>query len=652
MRKFKPLLYLVLFVFVFSININLLVMPAAAESATGKEMTVLFTNDLHDHLLPALDEKDGKIYSSGGYARLKSAISDAKKQAPDALLLDAGDFSMGTPFQTIFTTEAPELRIMGKLGFDVTTFGNHEYDYRASGLAESLKAALKSGGRLPGIVQSNVTFPVDKEGNLTDSLKELKSAYEEYGVKDYTIIERNGLKIGIFGVMGKDSASNAPKSEVRFTDAVENAKRVVKILKEKEKTDLIICLSHSGIWDKKSESEDEILAQKVPEINVIISGHTHTEMDEPIIAGKTIIGSTGDSCRYLGVIKLVQGQNEAWELEDYSLKRIDGTLREDTEIQQIINNYKASVEDEYFSRFDLNFDQVLVASPYNFNTVIKMTKKHQEDPLGNLISDAYIYAVSSAEGKNYVPVTAAIVPVGTIRSTFFKGNITVADVFSTSSLGIGPDNVPGYPLISLYLTGKELKTACEVDASVSPMMEDAQLYISGLSFTFNPSRLIFNKVTKVSLQKIDGSNEKLDDNKLYRVVAGLYSAQMLSVVGDKSFGLLSIVPKDKDGLPIKDFEANIVKENINGKSTEVKEWKAVASYLQSFDKADGVPQIPAYYGTTHNRKVVDDNQNLFAVLNNPNGIAIAAYAIMLFLAVLFIFIIYRLTTRKTRKSLM
>ena len=113
----------------------------------------------------------------------------------------------------------------------------------------------------------------------------------DYGVKDYTIIERNGIKIGVFGLMGKDAASNAPMSEVKFTDAVENAKRVVNTLKQKEKVDLVICLSHSGTWTDKSKSEDEILAKKVPEIDVIISGHTHTQLIKPIVVGKTIIGS-------------------------------------------------------------------------------------------------------------------------------------------------------------------------------------------------------------------------------------------------------------------------------------------------------------------------------------------------------------------------
>jgi hypothetical protein len=206
--------------------------------------------------------------------------------------------------------------------------------------------------------------------------------------------------------------------------------------------------------------------------------------------------------------------------------------------------------------------------------------------------------------------------------------------------------VPGYPLISVYLTGKELRTVCEVDASISPIMEDAQLFISGINFTFNPNRLIFNKVTGTALERPDGSVEKIDDMKLYRVVVGLYSAQMLSVVGDKSFGLLSIVPKTKEGTPITDFEAQIVKDTAGGSHTEVKEWLAVAEYLQSFDQVNGVPQIPRYYSETHGRKIVDNSHSLLALLGSPNRIALTAYAVVITAIVLVILMVLKIAARK------
>ncbi len=597
---------------------------APAEALTGETVTILFTHDMHDHMLPVKDLLDGRLVETGGFARLASAIREEKRTSPDALLVDGGDFSMGTPFQTLFSAEAPELKIMGEIGYQVVTLGNHEFDYRAEGLAQGLQAACRSQGPLPQIVQSNTEFPAGPDGTCTPSLLALKQAYEDYGVKDYVIIENAGLKIGVFGLMGSDAASNAPMSEVNFADPVEHARRVVKSLNEAG-ADLILCLSHSGTWPDRDVSEDEILAEEVPEIDVIISGHTHTRLEEPIQSGNTLIVSAEDSCRYLGKLQLSGDGQGRWKLADYKLRRIDGTLEEDRRIAAMVGGYKNEVQKTYFDRFGLQYDQILARTSFDFHTINTLLKTHQEDPLGNLISDAYIAAVKKAEGAEYVSVAAAIVPVGTIRGTFYRGDITTADTFTVSSLGIGADKVPGYPLISVYLTGKELKTVCEVDASITPMMEEAQLYMSGLSFTFNPHRMIFNKVTEAVLTEEDGAAEAIEDEQLYRVVVGLYSAQMLSIVGDKSYGLLSIVPKTEDGTPIEDFETRIIHRKAGGRLSEIKEWQAIAEYLQSFPTQDGIPLIPAYYETVHGRKVMDNSRSLPEILRHPNRIAWGVY---------------------------
>ncbi|HHV64606.1 MAG TPA: bifunctional metallophosphatase/5'-nucleotidase [Peptococcaceae bacterium] len=661
LKRLKLCLLVLIILLPLSINFS---SPGLLAAEDEEKITILFTHDLHDHLLPVKDKRNGEIFNSGGYARLQTAILREKAKNPNVVLVDAGDFSMGTPFQTVFASDAPQLRIMGAMGYDAITFGNHEYDYRPLGLAASLKAAKESGDRLPDIVQANVIFPVDQEGNLTPSLQELQNAYAEYGVKEYTIIERSGVRIGIFGLMGKDAAAKAPMAEVEFAEPVESAKRIVKILREEEKVDLIICLSHSGTADNPADSEDELLAREVPEINVIISGHTHTKLAEPILIGRTIIGSTQDSCRYLGVINIsrakpsAQGQdggnpaagsNGGWQLDSYRLETIDGRLESDPQIDSLISAYQELVQEKYFDNFQLKFDQVLAVAPFNFLTQAEIRDKHEEDPLGNLISDAYIYAVQQAEGDAYEPVAVAIVPVGTIRESFYQGEITTADAFNVCSLGIGPDRIPGYPLISVYLTGEELKTVCEVDASVSPLMKDAQLFLSGLNFTFNPNRLIFNKVTDAYLVKPDGSREEIVDNQLYRVIANLYSAQMLSIVGDKSFGLLSIVPKTKDGTPITDFEAQIVRDLRSGTRQEVKEWQALAEYLQSFSKTNGVSQIPEYYSRTQGRKVVDNDTSLSALLQNPNKIALGVYGAGSGLIALLIFGTVKINARLKRR---
>lgn len=622
---------------------------AAAAKDQEKTLTILFTHDMHDNLLPFQTIENGEVKNLGGYARLASAIKEQKKKDPDALLVDGGDFSMGTPFQTIFASDAPELRMLGALGYDATTLGNHEFDYRPEGLTGSLRAAADSKEKLPVILSSNIQFPLDQDGKLSDSLAELKKAMEDYGVRDYIVLERGGVKIGIFGVMGEESESMAPMSGVTFDDEIEQAKRVVKILKEEKKVDFILCLSHSGTQKRAKDSEDEILAKKVPEINMIVSGHTHSTLEEPILAGNTIIGSVGSYGSNLGCVKLTREGSGSWSLKEYSLIPIDDSFQEDSTIKELIKSYKDLVQKKYLDKFGLEFDERVAYSDFRFQTPDEISEIHGEATIGNLISDAYIYSVKKAEGDKYIPIDAAVVPNGTIRDTIFSGGVTTANAFSISSLGIGADGMPGYPLISVYLNGKEMKTLCEVDASITPLMEDAQLYLSGMNFTFNPKRLIFNKVIDTKLMREDGSTEELEDQKLYRIVCNLYSAQMLSVVGDKSFGLMSIIPKDQDGKVIKDFENNIIYTKGNDGKTELKEWYAVVEYLQSFDKTDGVSVIPAAYEKTQGRKVIQKDTSLTAILSKPNNIGIAVYIIAAVLLTILILIIIRITTGKKRR---
>ncbi|WJY28078.1 bifunctional metallophosphatase/5'-nucleotidase [Sporosarcina trichiuri] len=631
-----------------AVSVSAFETPDAQAASADETVTILFTHDLHDNFLPVeVDGSDGKR-TVGGYARLASAIQQQREEHPDALLVDAGDFAMGTLFQTIYTSDAPGLRMLGHLGYDVTTLGNHEFDFRAAGLAESLRTALDSGDPLPQIVASNMEFPDAKDGQMPADLQDLQETVHTYGLEDHVVIERNGIRIGFFGLMGNEAAGNAPMSGVSFGDPIERAKAAVSVLKEEEKADLIVAMSHSGTSEDPALSEDELLAKKIPGIDVIISGHSHTVLSKPIITGKTILGSAGQYGENLGVLT-VKKQDGGWKLADYELVPVDDSIPDDPEVSEMTDTYKKLVQEKYLSPFGMQFDEVLAASPFDFTPFSQLGREQKEEPIGNLIGDSFIHMVEELEGTDYEPVAAAVVPVGTIRNTFREGDITVSDVFNANSLGIGPDGISGYPLLSIYLTGKELKTVAEVDASITPIMNTVQLYISGLSYMFNPNRLLFNKVTDIRLQDRDGVTEEIDDDKLYRVVGGLYSVQMLPFVNEKSFGLLSVVPKTKDGEPIEDFEDHIL--YMNGQQ-EVKEWYAIAEYLKSFDQQEGVPQIPGYYSEEQGRKVVEQDSSLSAVLSQPNGIILSAYAILAAVLAVIVTLAVFIVRRKRRKRLL
>ncbi len=625
-RLFAPLLALLLAAG--------LVLPALAGAPTMRA-TVLFTHDMHSHFLPAVDES-GRSY--GGYARLKTAIDAQKAVHPDAILVDGGDFSMGSLFQTAYADSALELRVMGAMGYDVTTFGNHEYDYRAAGLASMLNAAVDSGDPLPAIVEANYLLP-SREGEFAA----VGDAFDRYGVSDYVLLERGGVWFAVFGIMGVDSDACAPMSGMVLQDRVQTAQRVAdearaRCWEENGVQPLVVCLSHSGT-DGSGKGEDYQLAREVDGINLIVSGHTHSTLGQPIRVGDTWIVSAGEYSKNLGVVSMDYKPSGEVSLTDYALVPIDGALAEDPGIAGLVEGYKKEVDENYLSRFGMTFDQVLARNPYPFESVDEIYATRHESTLGNLLSDAYKWAVEEATGE---PVDLALTASGVIRESFAVGDLTVSDVFNAASLGIGADGVPGYPLVAVWLTGADVKNAIEVDASVSQLMPAARLYYSGVGAYYNTNRMFFNKTAAVSLLGPDGAGAAINDDQLYRVVTGLYCGQMLGAAESSSFGLLTITARDASGNPIDmDRLEDYIVHDAQG--NEVKEWNAIARYLQSMGG-----EVDGKYAQPDGRKLVEASWSPVKLLMNPNEFTIAAIAAVLALIALGVWIVRRVRRKKQR----
>ena len=618
----------------------------AQDAAPGTTVDIVFTHDTHSHLNTFTTMVDGLETKLGGFARMNTLIEAQRAQNPDTLVIDGGDFSMGTLIQTVFETQAAELRMLGYLGCDVTTLGNHEFDYRSKGLANMLTSAQASGDAVPAMVVCNVDWDTMEAEGLTEGQQRLKDAFAAYGVSDYTVLEKGDVDIAVVGVFGKDALACAPTCELKFEDPIEAVKQTVADIKANEDVDMIVCVSHSGTWEDESKSEDELLAKAVPDLDLILSGHTHTEIEEPIQHGSTYVVSCGEYGKNLGELTLTQQADGRWAMSAYELIPITSDIAVHAATQQTIDSFMDTVDTDYLARFGYTKDQVLAENDIVFSTQKDLENIHEEHNLGDIIADAYVYAVENAADYDGVPVDLAVVPSGTVRDTYARGDITVEQVFNSFSLGIGADGVPGYPLISVYLTGREIRTAAEIDASVSDFMTTARLYCSGLNFTYNPHRLLLNKVTDVCLED-DGQRVALEDDKLYRIVADLYSGQMLSAVTAMYYGILSIVPKYADGTPITDFEDVIITEN----GRELKAWDSIARYMASFadTDGDGIANVPAYYSTTHGRKLVDTSRSPLALLKNPNKFT-AVYAGLLAVAVLLIVLVVLLIRKLVKKA--
>ena len=631
MNKLKRLVCLLLSV--------LLVFPlglcVSAQEPDVRQATILFTHDLHSHFLPSANEGGGEY---GGYARLMTVIREQKKQYPDAILVDAGDFSMGSLFQTAYATSALELKIMGAMGYDVTTFGNHEFDYLPGGFASMLNVA--STAAAPAIVDANYWPPKEGEEGFNEDSKAMWDAMENYGVKDYILLERGGIYYAIFGLTGYDSDACAPNSGMVLEDPAAKAqetvdKAVAECMERYGVSPLVIALSHSGT--SNGEGEDYVLAQEVEGIHLIVSGHTHTLLMPSIDVGNTSIVSAGEYGKYLGVVQMQYTPKGTAHITEYTLIEIDETVEEDPEIAALVESYKTEVEENYLSDYGMSFDQVLTTNSYEFDDVDAVYDYAHESTLGNVFSDAYQWAVEQATGKD---VALALTASGVIRESIPMGEVTVSDIFNAASLGVGTEG----ELVGIYLTGADLKNVLEIDASVYPLMHSAQLFMSGVEYSFNTNRMLFNRVDYAMLRENDGSLDEIDDEQLYFVVCGMYMGQMLGSVEKTSFGLLTVTPRNEQGEPIdvSRLADYVVRDE---KGIPVKEWYAIASYLQEMGDT-----MDEQYAQTDGRKVVYASLNPVKLLRNANKFTVILLGILAVLVLTVVLISRAVIRRRKRKT--
>jgi 5'-nucleotidase / UDP-sugar diphosphatase len=626
--------------------------------AAEKLLTIVHTNDLHSHLQgfpPEIDYQPFNVSADGtlgGWARVAAVIQNTRKErANPVLVLDAGDFTMGSFFHMLAREESFELRLLKAMGYDAVTLGNHEFDLKPAGLASILRSAKAHGG-LPQIVFTGEVFNRNEP-----VLALLEDAFTETGVKPYIVLERDGLKIGIFGMMGKDAVEVSPFAKpLTFRDPVETARGMVDTLRNKEKVDIVVCLSHGGLRENPDKSEDEILARKVKGIDVIVSGHTHTKLDAPIIAEDTIIVQAWCYGRQVGILDLAYSEGKV-TVKSYTPVAVNSAVAGDKTIQAMIDSFKKKIDVQLLAGLNLSYDQVIAETGWD------LTNRAEESPLGNLLADAIRWTVNSANSGKSDPAGKVVVAVesnGVIRDDLIAGKtgrITVGDLFRTIPLGIGMDDTMGYPLISFYLYGYEIKRALEILTSVRPLKNDDYfLQLSGVRFTYNPRRMIFDRVTAIEIGSEEEDFAPLDYDKsnkqLYRVAANIYNATFLKIVGKFTYSLLDIAPKDKKGVPLEKLSAAMVDADRSQPGIqELKQWQGVIRYVRSFkDKdGDGIPDMPEKYKGRIGRIVEKPSWNPIDLVSRPTMPTLLALAVFGLILFVIIFVFAVIAARKRAK---
>jgi len=595
-----------------------------AETGETQELhfTILHTNDLHSALIPhspAVDYHPEKANPAvGGLARLATAVEEIRERKDEpVLLVDAGDFLAGSAFSWLaLEGYAVELTIMQEMGYDVAIIGNHEYDYGPDVLAQYLvEAGYPEAHATTLVLASNTRAPPGHPLAAPDLLR----------TSGMFLLE-NGLKVGVFGLIGEDAISLVGDAgEVQFLDQHATARQAVQEFQD-QGAHVIVAITHAGVRG------DRELAREVPGIDVIVGGHCHTALHRPVLEGDTIIVQAGSLGTYLGQLELAYNTNtgklRVRNDDNHSpfLISVDDTFACHSVVGRLVEEYIAILNEHISEVTAGEFDDIM-STVARSDFVLSNQPRLSETPLGNFISDAMRLITEVIIGEK---VAVAVTANGVIRTSISpgtmehsRGNISFYEIAGAISLGYGTDGYAGLPIVSFYVTGEEVRRLLETAILLEQFAGDTFfLQFSGVRYSYNPTNAVLLTVPFIDLpvpttravvkaelyvgegvQPANGEGHvplQWGDERLYRVATDYYILSFLPWVTDL-LPRLEIVPKDVEGEPMPpDKWKELVVRCSEGR--ELKVWQAVVYHAVAQPPgADGVPQIADYYANTAGR---------------------------------------------------
>ena len=502
---YKKILAITLAALLFLAGVN----PAFAQDGNDNPpdgtiaLTIVHTNDTHGQYKNSA--------STVGFEKVK-AIAD--KENAD-LILDAGDAFHGLPFATIEQGKSTA-ELLRAVGYDAVCPGNHDFNYGA--------AALKALGTEEPAVKTE-----DSEGRADKAQKNFKllnanvvnasdgqNYFQPYMTKTVTRGEEVSVKVGVFGLISPDVySSTAPENvkDVRFDDAVEAAKKTVSKLKNDEKCDVIIALTHIGMTEKEGMLSSRDIAKAVPEINVIIDGHTHAQYDE--VVGNTLIAQTGAYFSNAGIVKIF------YEPDSRRIVNTVGRVISPTDAEAYESNWEVSkIIEDIEARQKPVLNQVVGKTdvPLEGSAIKTYT---EETNLGRVITSAYLETTGA---------DIAFENCGGIRASIAAGDITKGSVIGVSPFG-------NY-LVTKKITGADLKSilekSLEMGANNLKAYQEGKhewpangggsyLQIGGMKVAYDPARSLDNRLVSVDI-----GGAPLDLDSTYTVVTNQFVASNAS----------------------------------------------------------------------------------------------------------------------------
>ncbi|WP_217581705.1 bifunctional UDP-sugar hydrolase/5'-nucleotidase [Lysinibacillus sp. GbtcB16] len=449
-------------------------------------------------------------------ARKVTAVKEVRAKKPNALLLDAGDVFSGTLYFNEFKGQA-DLAFMNLMKYDVMTFGNHEFDLGATPEGHQALVDFIKGSQFP-FVSSNVDF--SKDTKFTGLFTDLISSEPQNGkIYNGIIKEVNGEKVGIFGLTTAETKDISSPGSIAFENYITEAKKAVKAFEDKG-VNKIIALTHIGYDDNPAYDNDQILAKSVEGIDVIVGGHSHTQLDKPVVVDKNIAGQAKDTTLivqayqyndYLGTLDVTFNNKGVVVAHNGALLKVADYV-EDAQALATLKPFKDKVE-ELSNTVTGATASIALDNPRTGGDNTKPSVRKNETPLGNLITDGML-----KKAKQYNnDVILALQNGGGIRAGINQGPITVGEVITVLPFG--------NTLATMSLTGKELKEALEVSVGQYPAENGGFLHVSGAKVEFDSSKAKGQRIVKVSYMDGQGKYVEIQDNVTYTIATNAFTAK-------------------------------------------------------------------------------------------------------------------------------
>ena len=556
------------------------------EKETDKNtVSINFTSDM---------EQDMSLY-----ARAATYFKEESSHYPRSFMIDAGNYSAGTPYSSVFAQFYPGVAAMGKAGYDIAGFGSSEVSQGGRNLTAMLNKASKSGNTLPYITTANIA-----------GTNELEAAYKKYGVNDYLDLNKYRTEIAVISVVSKQAFDAAAPEQLRHADTVKTVKKLVNEIKKDEEADMIVCFCSSGLGAEDTEKKlEKKIAKQVPDVDIIISCGSTTELEKPVKVGKTRIYSLAAGSSKAGRIEYVI-ENNAYKYSGY--RTVDlSKYKENKEVKKVLAKAAKAAAGDYFAAYGYASGQVLCDSFFEIMYPSESGVVKNDAPLCELIADAYRYAATE-DAKIPKGNLIGVASEASAVSGIAEGKLTADAVYDMMCVGKSEDGTKGQSLVSFYLTGEDLRKLTELSA-VSSENGPARLTFSGLMYKYNPHRFKESRIYDITtLEDATGSQIDLKDDTIYRIVTDRETAAIIPDMGLEAGSDLVVIPKDENGVQTLQFsEMN----RSSDKEKPLKTWVAAAEYLSTFTEAG----IPATYKEPDGRMDYDESKAFSHVYKGEFG---------------------------------